>query len=280
MPLNKPQDRYISAGKIKTRFLSSGEDGPTVILLHGLGASAEVWLPNIDALARNHQVLVPDLAGFGRSDKPSPSFSPLDYASIIDDFLKALNVKKASLIGHSLGGGIALHYALQFSQKVEKLVLVDCAGFGKEVIWSLRLMSIPCIGEIISYPTRTGVELFFKLAVNNPEVITKEFIDFYYQLFNQPGYQTFLLKLTRMLVNVRSAKQELLMPIMGSLGKIKRPTLIIWGDKDKVLPLKHAYYGKKEMANAQLYIMRQCGHIPNLERPEEFNRVVLDFLAA
>src|SRR3989337_2710878 len=108
MHLNRPQDRYISACKIKIRFWSSGENGPTVILLHGLGASAEVWLPNIDALAKNHRILIPDLAGFGRSDKPSPPFSPFDYASIIDDFLKALNIKKASIIGHSLGGGIAL----------------------------------------------------------------------------------------------------------------------------------------------------------------------------
>ena len=280
MSLSTPQDRYINAGNIKTRYWSIGDKGSTVLLLHGLGASAEVWLPNIDALAKNHRVLIPDLAGFGRSEQPSPAFSPLDYTSIIDDFLKALNIKKASIIGHSLGGGIALHYALQFSPKVEKLVLVDCAGFGKEVIWSLRLMSLPLIGELISYPSRKGVELFFKLAVNNPEVISKDFVDIYYELFNRPGFQTFLLKLTRMLVNVRCANPELLAPILGSLRKIKRPTLIVWGKKDRVFPLQHAYYGKKEMTNAELCIMDQCGHIPNLERPEEFNRIVLDFLAA
>ncbi len=280
MALQRPLDQYVNAGGIRTRYWSVGHGGPTVLLLHGLAASAEVWLPNIDSLAQNYRVLIPDLPGFGRSETPPSSFSPLDYASIIDEFLTALNVHKVSIIGHSLGGGIALHYALQFPDKLGKLILVDCAGFGKEVIWSLRLMSLPWIGEIVSYPSRKGVELFFKLAVNNPQVITKDFIDIYYELFNQPGYQTFLLKLTRMLVDVRCAKPELLVPILENLHKIKQPALVIWGEKDRVFPLKQAYYGKEELANAELCVMNRCGHIPNLENPEEFNRLVLDFLAA
>ena len=104
---------------------------------------------------------IPDLPGFGRSEKPASSFTPSDYISFIDDFRKALNVDQVSLIGQSLGGGIALHYTLQFSEKVDKLVLVDGAGLGKEVIWTLRLMSLPWIGELISHPSRIGVALFF-----------------------------------------------------------------------------------------------------------------------
>ena len=279
MTIQTPLDRYVNASGIRTRYWSIGDHGPVIILLHGLGASAEIWLHNIDALAKNHTVLVPDLAGFGRSEKPASSFSPVDYAVFIDNFMAALNIKHASLIGQSLGGGVVLLYALRYPQKIEKLVLVDCAGFGQEVIWTLRLMSLPWIGEIISYPSRMGVSLFFKLAVRNPEVITEEFVDKYYTLFNQPGFQAFLLKITRILVDFWGAKKELLAPVLGGLHKIKRPTLIIWGENDRVFPVKHAYFGKEKMPNAQLYIMNQCGHIPNLERPDEFNRVVLDFFA-
>ncbi len=279
MTLATPQDRYLQAGKSKTRFWSLGESGSVVILLHGLGASAEIWLPNIDALAKNHRVFVPDLPGFGRSERPSPSFTPLDYVSFLDDFLEALKIRQASFVGQSLGGGIALMYTLRFPQKVEKLVLADCAGFGTEVVWTLRLLSLPGLGELVSYPTRAGVALFFKIALRNRAVITEDFLDFYYELFKRPGFQAFLLKMVRMLVDFRGAKKEILAPVLEDLHKIKQPTLIIWGELDRVLPLKQAYFGKEKLPQAQLYIMRECGHIVNLEKPAEFNRVVLDFLA-
>jgi pimeloyl-ACP methyl ester carboxylesterase len=112
-----PKDQYIKAGEINTRYWS------TVILIHGLGASAEIWMHNVDALAKQHRVYVPDLAGFGRSDKPVSSFTHLDYTYFVDDFIKALNIEQASLVGQSLGGGITLQYALQFPLRVQKLVL-------------------------------------------------------------------------------------------------------------------------------------------------------------
>jgi len=272
-------DQYIKVGEINTRYWSVGDEGSTVILIHGLGASAEIWMHNVNAIAEQHRVYVPDLAGFGRSYKPVSSFTPLDYACFVDDFMKALNIEQASLVGQSFGGCIALQYALGYLQKVQKLVLVDNAGFGKEIIWTLRLMSLAGIGELLSYPTRIGVGIFFKLAVSNHALITKDFIDIYYKLFTQPGSPEFLLRIVRMLVDGHGAREEVLSPVMESLHKIKRPTLIIWGEDDRVFPLKHAYYGKENIPNAQLYIMKQCGHIPNFERSEEFNKIVLDFLA-
>ena len=272
------QDQNINVDGIKTRYWSLGHSGQTVILLHGLGASAEIWMHNIAALAEYRKVFVPDLPGFGRSEQPPPSFCPFDYARFIDNFMEALNIQKASLIGQSLGGGIALQYALQFPQKVEKLILVDCAGFGKDVRWTLKLMSLPWIGELVTYPTRLGVALFFKFAVHDPNIITEEFIDIYYKIFTQPGFQAFMLKITRMLVDIHGGKSEVLAPIMENLHKIKQPALIVWGANDQVFPLQQAYTGKEKMPNAHLNIMERCGHIPNLEKPEEFNNIVLEFL--
>jgi pimeloyl-ACP methyl ester carboxylesterase len=271
-------DHYVNVGGIKTRYWHLGNDGPAIILIHGLGASAEIWMHNIAALAKDHRVFVPDLPGFGHSEQPPPSFRAFDYASFIDSFREALNIQRTSLIGQSLGGGIALHYALQFPQKLEKLVLVDCAGFGKEVRWTLKLMSLPWIGDLVTYPTRLGVALFFKFAVRDPAVITKEFIDIYYQIFTQPGFQAFMLKTTRAILDIHGAKEEVLAPIRENLYKIKQPTLIFWGANDRVLPLQQAYAGKEKMPNAHLHIMERCGHIPNLEKPGEFNHVVIEFL--
>ncbi len=274
-----PEDWYIKVGNLKTRYWALGDKGTVVILIHGLGASADIWGYNVEALAEQHRVYVPDVIGFGRSDKPGPSFSPFDYTPFLDDFLNILRIEGASLIGQSLGGAIALHYALQFPQKVRKLVLVDSAGLGKEVIWTLRLMSIPLVGELVSYPSRKGVELFFKFAVRDPALVTKDFVDLYYNFFSRPGFQKFLLKIVRSIINVAGAREEVLAPLRNNLSKITQPTLIIWGERDRVLPLKHAYWGKEKLPNAELKIIEGCGHIPFFERPEEFNKLVLEFLS-
>jgi pimeloyl-ACP methyl ester carboxylesterase len=274
-----PEDQYTKIGNLKTRYWALGDQGTVVILIHGLGASADIWIHNVEAFAKQHRVYVPDLMGFGRSDKPGSSFSPLDYIRFLDDFMNILNIESASLVGQSLGGGIALHYTLQFPEKVNKLVLVDSAGLGKEVIWTLRLMSLPLVGELISYPSRKGVEIFFKLAVRNQALVTKDFVDLYYNIFSQPGFQKFLLKIVRSIINIRGARKEILAPYMHNLSKIEQPVLIIWGEKDRVLPLKHAYRGREELPKAKLKIMEGCGHIPFFERSEEFNRLVLEFLS-
>ncbi len=274
-----PEDQYIKVSNLKTRYWALGDRGTIVILIHGLGVSADIWMYNVEALAKQHRVYVPDLVGFGRSDKPGPSFSPFDYTRFLDDFIKVLKIDRVSLVGQSLGGGIALHYVLQFPQKVSRVVLVDSAGLGKEVIWTLRLMSLPLVGELFCRPSRKGVELSFKLTVRNRALITKDFVELYYNLFSRPGFRRFFLRFLRRIVDIRGAREEILAPIVNNLYKITQPVLIIWGEKDRVLPLKHGYLGQEKVPNAKLKIFEECGHIPFFERSDEFNRLVLKFLS-
>ncbi len=278
MHIELPQDKYIKAGSINTRYWTFGEGETNVVLIHGLGASADIWMHNIHALSESYTIYVPDLAGFGRSDIPAASFTPVHYVQFMHDFLDALNIDRAVLIGQSLGGGVALQYTIRFPHKVEKLVLIDNAGFGRDVIWTLRLMSFPALGELMSFPTRMSVKIFFQLAVRNPAVITKQFVDIFYEHFSRPGQQAFMLRVIRSIIDFHGARQEVLSEVLENLPNITKPTLIVWGEHDRVFPLTHAYYGKEKIPRATLHIFPDCGHIPFFEQPDVFNTLVHDFL--
>ncbi|MBN2516272.1 MAG: alpha/beta hydrolase [Deltaproteobacteria bacterium] len=274
----KPDDRYVHAGPVLTRYWALGSTGSPVILIHGLGASADIWIKNIKILAQRHRVYVPDVVGFGLSEKPEELRSPYYFSQFINDFMVSIEIERASLVGHSLGGGIALQYAIRYPDKVEKLVVADGAGLGREVIYTLKLMSLPIIGELMSYPTRFGVSMFFKLAVRNHGIITADIIDTYYELFQLPGARRSLLQIVRSIVTLRGGRENVFHPVLANLHTISAPTLIIWGRQDRVLPLKHAYIAREHIPNASLRIIENCGHITNLECPDEFNDVVMRFL--
>jgi len=274
-----PQNHYLKAGAITTRYWIAGDHGSPVILIHGLGASADIWIHNIEVLAQHHRVYVPDLVGFGRADKPEMHYTPTIFTTFLNDFIGALHIEKPSLIGNSLGGGIALHYILLYQDNVDRLVLVDSAGLGKETSIPLRLVSIPILGELMTYPTRMEAYFYFIGAVHDRSVLTKAFVDLYHNIHSQAGAQKSLLKVLRSIANVWGGKNEILAPIQRHLHMITQPTLIIWGKQDKVLPLKHAYVGAEKIPDAKLQIIDDCGHMPQFERPDEFNSAVLEFLS-
>ena len=128
MSVKIPEDQYIEVAGINTRFWSMGDEGSSVILIHGIGCYIEMWENNINVLSQNHRVYAIDLAGFGYSNKPAVPYSFPYFTQFVVDFMKTLNIERASLIGNSMGGGISLQIAIQFPDKVDKLVLVDSAG--------------------------------------------------------------------------------------------------------------------------------------------------------
>jgi pimeloyl-ACP methyl ester carboxylesterase len=279
MRQHHPQDNYIRIGMLNTRYWQRGDTGSPVILIHGLGASADIWMHNIEALARRHRVYAPDVVGFGKTDKPDTEYSAALFPTFINDFMRTLNIEKPTLVGNSLGGGIALQYALLYPEKVDKLVLVDSAGFGADAPLPLRLVSLPLVGELMTRPSRFEAYVYFRHAVYDPAVLTREFVDIYHEIHALPGNQTSLLKVIRSILSFRGGNREMLGPVMSNLHRITHPTLILWGTHDKVLPLRHAAVGKERMPNAQLHIFDHCGHMPQYEKPEEFNQVVEAFLS-
>ena len=274
-----PTDQYINVKGVNTRYWTAGDKGPILLLLHGFGASVEIWQYNVEPLAKFYRVYAIDLVGFGRTDKHEGLYTPPFMVDFINDALTALNLEKVTLIGLSMGGGLSILYTLSFPQKVDKLVLVDSAGLGKEVIFSMRLMSLPYLGELITKPSRKMAYLFFKPAVLNPAQLKGQFTDIYYELFSLPGAQTAMLKVIRSGCNIFGIKKDVLNETLMNLHRITSSTLIIWGKQDAILPLTQAYYAKEKISNSKLHVIEQCGHMPNFEKPDEFNQVVLDFLS-
>jgi pimeloyl-ACP methyl ester carboxylesterase len=134
MPMQLPADQYVKVGSINTRFWASGDQGPPVILVHGLGGSVENWVYNIEPLAQRHRVYALDLKGFGRTDKTPLLREMEELMQFVIDFMEVQEIPRASLVGNSLGGGIVLSIAIRSPEKVDKLVLVDNAGMGRDVI--------------------------------------------------------------------------------------------------------------------------------------------------
>ena len=279
MSASLPQDRYIKVGNINTRYWQIGEKGSAVVLVHGLGGFIENWMHNVYALAHKHRVYAMDLVGFGRSDK-IPLIKDMDtLVQFISDFMDAVKINKAALVGNSLGGGLILQFALRFPKKVEKLVLVDNAGIGREVIIDFRLCSVPFLGELLIKLSLEGVEKLWQKIVYNQALVTPELIKMCYELGTLPYATKSLLSVLRAGINICGQRSKLTKLLLKDLDKINVPTLIFWGRQDRIIPVSHAKIATANIPNAKLIVFDKCGHMPMFEYPEGFNKITLEFLA-
>ena len=276
--MKMPQDKYIKIGDINTRYWAEGDKGSNVVLIHGLGASADIWMHNISAIAEGYRVYAPDLVGFGRSAKPDVKYAPSYMAAFINEFMTALDIKHACLVGMSLGGGVALQCVMQFPGNVQRLVLVDSAGLGREMPLAMRLATIPVLGELMLSPSRAGMAFVLKHLVYDPAVITDDLIDLYYELNFSQGAAKTVLSVLRTCATILGGRADVLDPVIKNLDNIKIPTLIIWGREDRLFPVRQARFAREKIPDSHLHIFERCGHMPNFERPEEFNSMVLNFL--
>jgi pimeloyl-ACP methyl ester carboxylesterase len=272
------EDRYTNVGNVNTRYWSAGEKGSTVILLHGVGCSVEFWERNIAALAREHRVFAVDIVGFGRTDKPEVVYTFELMADFVIDFMKTMGIDKASLVGNSMGGAISLTVAAKTPKRVEKIVLVDPVGLGRGQSPVMRLMALPVIGNVLTKPSRKGVLRQMQLCLYDPSQARDDFIDRLTAIGALPGNQRSFLSLLRVTSNILGVKKGIVADFSARLKKIKAPILMIWGRQDQILPLADGEAAVQKMANGRLHVMDRAGHLPQIDKPEEFNATVLDFL--
>ena len=279
MALPTYEDHFVEVGGKSVHYWVEGQ-GPAVILVHGLAASAEFWRYNVGPLAQRHRVHALDLIGFGLSDKDIGEFSLPYAASVMAEFMDALGIERATLVGNSMGGIICAQVAVQFPSRLDKLILVGSAGFGRELDPFLRLWCVPLVGSLVfSFYQRT-FPLLKRWVFYDSSSIDEVWLAGAGAMLRTPGVKESSLEIARVGVDLRGQRQDLFGDLHRQLAHVTAPTLIIWGSQDPVVPMSHAYRAQQLIPNSQVRIMERCGHTPQVERPREFNRLVLDFLAA
>ena len=278
--MKTPPDRYIKVGTINTRYWDEGQGQP-VLLIHGIGSYIENWLPGFESLAARYHVYAVDLPGHGRTDKSLNTPCEIaDLAHFVNEFMRALNIKRAHVVGHSLGGAISTRLALLFPALIDKMVLVASAGLGREGTMMLRIPTLPMVGERLTRPSRASTADFAKFLVHDPAVLTPELLDLAYQMASQPGAQQAFLKTLRANANFFGQAKSMYGPNTAGLGSIRHPVFVIWGRQDRVLPVSHAEVAGKGIPNVRVQVLDNCGHLPMIERAQDFADSLLGFLDA
>jgi pimeloyl-ACP methyl ester carboxylesterase len=251
----------------RIRYVEAGS-GPVVVLLHGLGGNYTNWVFNVPALSQKYRVIVPDQIGFGSSDKPLINYRVGTYVDFLDKFLDQLKVERATLVGNSMGGWVAAAYALQKPLRVERLVLVDAAGFRPPKEFDLATLSG------LNPSTRDAMRQLVALVFYNKALFASDAaIDLMLtqRIAAGDGYTI------QSLVESIYRGQDML---DGRLSAIKQPTLIVWGREDGLTPLaREGERFHREIPQSQMVVFDACGHVPQVEKASDFNAAVLKFLA-
>ena len=264
---------------VRTRYAVAGSaERPPLVLLHGIGRSLEDWSASAP-LAERYRLYAPDLIGFGYTDKPDISYTLAQLATFVKDFLDAVGeTRPVALLGNSLGGAVAQTFAAQYPERLTALVLVASAGFGKEVILALRLITVPGLGELLMKPSRRSAENTVRSLVHGPSLATEERITHTLNVARQPGAARAFLAAARNLGTWRGVRAAWREELSRRLAELELPTLIIWGEYDEVLPAAHLESAAQRYPHAQTHLFRDAGHAPQLERADDFNALVLNFL--
>ena len=260
----------------------AGDPGlPVLLLVHGITSSSATWEPVIPALAEHAHVIAPDLLGHGQSDKPSADYSLGALASVLRDLLERLGHDRASVVGHSLGGGVAMQFAYQFYEHCDRLVLVASGGLGREVSVALRAATLPGAELVLPlivnrYVRDAGVALS-RLLGRVPVQLLPSAVE------AARGYASLAD------VPTRSAFVHTLRSVVGPSGQRVsssdrlylaegRATMVVWGAGDTIIPVSHARAAHAALPGSRLEVFERSGHFPHQDEPARFAKVLLDFL--
>ena len=257
-----------------------GGEGPVVVLLHGIAGSSDTWIPVMELLRRDYTVLAPDFLGHGASGKPAGDYSLGNQASGVRDLLHLLGIERATVVGQSFGGGVAMQFAYQFPEWCERLVLVDAGGLGREVSWLLRMAVLPGAEYVLPavFPglVRPWGDAVSRVLADHGvrNAAALEVWRAYRSLTDPPSRRAFV-RTMRAVIDPGGQSVSAVNRLYLAAGM---PTLIVWGENDRIIPVSHAYRARDAIPGSQLQIMPGAGHFPHAEDPTRFAAILGDFI--
>lgn len=268
IPLNGHELHFVHAG-----------DGPPLLFLHGVLGSHRVWAQLAAEMSGTHHVVAPDLFGHGGSAKPMADYSLGGHAGVVRDLADRLGLGPATLVGHSLGGGIAMEFTYLFPERVRGLVLVASGGLGREVNLLLRAPTWPGAELVLpvmasGFARRQGNALARTLRMFGVKGSTDvaEAWHGFEQLADGDSRRAFLSTI-RSVVGPDGQRVS----AASLLPRLHVPTLLVWGDRDRMIPLAHARQAVEQMPDARLVVFEGAGHFPHLDQPERFAELMREF---
>lgn len=273
---------FVQVGKIKTYYVHKGDDSKRpVVLVHGLASSTFSFRNNIGPLSEHFSVYTLDLKGFGASDKPLTGYGLDELRDHLSGFMDVMGLKHAVLVGNSMGGEVVIRMALQQPERVDALVLIDSAGFlrWKDTPLQGRMVTVaPGIGELLTAPlplqtqmTRRVMARYLHEVYYDPAQVTPEVVDAYYlPMARAAGNRGFL---ARMRAHDWGT-------VADRIPEIEVPTMVLWGEEDRLIPVAHAERFRQALPDAKIIIYPASGHQPHAEVPEQVNRDITDFISS
>jgi pimeloyl-ACP methyl ester carboxylesterase len=263
----------------RVSYLRAGS-GPLLVLLHGIAGTSATWQAVIPWLDERNTVIAPDLLGHGESEKPQGDYSLGAYANGIRDLLEALGEKRATIVGHSLGGGVALQFAYQFPERCERLVLVSSGGLGREVHALLRAAALPGAEVVLPWLCTAGEHSVGRIVHALGSVGLRASADLEetwrgFVSLAEPEARRAFLHTVRGIIDLGGQRVSASDRLYLAAGL---PTLIVWGERDPLIPVRHAREAHARIPGSRLEIFPGAGHFPHLDDPRRFAQALLKFV--
>jgi len=273
--------KYLELNGDRVAYQDEGH-GSAVLLIHGMGGSSQTWREVLPHLAARHRVIAPDLIGHGQSDKPRTDYSLGAFAVWLRDLLDQLGISRVTVVGHSLGGGVAMQFAHQHPDYVERMVLISSGGLGSEVGHTLRLMSAPGAEFVLPViaPQKVvaaGERLRGWLASLGVRSAQADETWSAYSSLADPKTRIAFLRTLRSVVDYRGQSVSAFNKMHFTAGL---PTLLIWGERDRLIPMAHGRDAHEALPGSALVTLDGVGHFPHVEAPLAVTDTIDDFMAA
>jgi len=263
--------KYAQVGDFRLHYNEAGT-GPAVVMLHGGGPGASGWSNfqrNIGPFSEGFRTLLVDMPGFGKSDSVVVTEPRSQHtARAVCGLLDSLGIEQASFVGNSMGGAASINFAIDFPDRIDKLVVMGSAGAGQSIFTPMPTEGIKVLNQVFENPTAEGMRRLIQLMVYDASFLTEELLQGRLQAALNPGH-----------LEARKKSSSAQRNFAAELGNVKARTLIVWGRDDRVVPLDTGLRLLAAIPGAQMHIFGQCGHWAQFEHAEEFNRLVMDFLS-